>query len=83
MMTQGLLFHTSDTDGDSRSVVAVNDDPNGINSAVATEHGTVTVQADGGFVYTPDTDFTGIDTFTVVISDGILTTTMTVTIHVT
>ncbi|HEX5357270.1 MAG TPA: retention module-containing protein, partial [Aquabacterium sp.] len=33
-------------------------------------HGTVTVNADGSWTYTPNKDYTGFDTFTVAISDG-------------
>jgi len=33
-------------------------------------HGSVKVNADGTFAYTPDPDFSGIDTFTYVVSDG-------------
>ncbi|WP_186774558.1 Ig-like domain-containing protein [Chitinophaga pinensis] len=45
-------------------------------------NGTVTVNTDGTFSYTPNTDFVGTDLFTVVISDGNGGTT-TVTINIT
>ncbi|WP_186774560.1 Ig-like domain-containing protein [Chitinophaga pinensis] len=44
-------------------------------------NGTVTVNADGTFIYTPNIDFVGTDAFTVVISDGNGGTT-TVTINI-
>jgi len=34
------------------------------------KHGTVKVNADGTFAYTPNPDFSGIDTFTYMVSDG-------------
>ena len=46
------------------------------------DHGTVTLAADGSFVYTPDPDFDEIDTFTYAASDGDRSATATVTIHV-
>jgi len=35
------------------------------------KHGSVKVNADGTFAYTPDPDFSGIDTFTYTVSDGL------------
>ena len=40
------------------------------NSANQPEHGTVQVYPDGTYTYTPDTDFTGTDSFYVVVDDG-------------
>jgi VCBS repeat-containing protein len=58
--TAGVLANDSDADGDALSVSLV-DEPS---------HGTVTVAEDGSFVYTPDPDFHGEDSFTYVASDG-------------
>ncbi len=58
----------------------------------STSHGSLSLNSDGSFTYTPDTDFTGDDTFTYYVgcttSDGLYTMTAqygfyaTVTIHV-
>ncbi|HCP36541.1 MAG TPA: hypothetical protein DIT98_01740, partial [Verrucomicrobiales bacterium] len=40
-----------------------------VSSSDATNNGTLTLNADGGFVYTPNAGFVGIDTFTYSISD--------------
>jgi VCBS repeat-containing protein len=47
------------------------------------EFGTLTLNADGGFVYTPDADFQGVDSFTYQATDGTdpsATTTVTITV---
>ena len=47
-------------------------------------HGTLTFNADGSFTYTPNDDFSGVDSFTYTATDGTLTgNTATVTINVT
>jgi len=45
-------------------------------------HGTVTVNPDGTYVYTPDPDYNGPDSFTYTVSDGKTTVTYTVSIDV-
>ena len=45
-------------------------------------NGTLVLNADGSFQYTPNLDFTGSDSFTYTVSDGALTDTATVTITV-
>ncbi|GAB5389127.1 MAG: hypothetical protein Alpg2KO_20950 [Alphaproteobacteria bacterium] len=67
-----LLANDSDVDGDDLS------------ASLATQagNGTVTVSPGGSFVYTPDTDFSGTDSFTYRVSDGDLTDTATVTLFV-
>uniref|UniRef100_UPI00056A65F6 Ig-like domain-containing protein n=2 Tax=Crocosphaera watsonii TaxID=263511 RepID=UPI00056A65F6 len=56
----GVLFNDSDADQDS------------LTAAIETlpDNGSVTLNPDGSFSYTPDTDFAGIDTFTYTVSDG-------------
>jgi hypothetical protein len=51
----GVLANDIDPDGDALSVIAVVDRPS---------NGTVTIDADGSFEYTPDTGFVGEDEFT-------------------
>jgi hypothetical protein len=70
----GLLQNDDDPDGDALTAVLDTGPANG----------TVTVNADGSFTYTPATDFSGTDSFTYVASDGSLesdpaTVTVTVT----
>jgi len=51
--------------------------------ATSTTHGTLSLQPDGSFTYTPNTDYTGDDSFTYQATDGTTTTSAaTVTIHV-
>ncbi len=68
-----VLSNDSDPDGDTLTVTTA--------SAV---NGTVTINAEGALIYTPNTDFSGTDTITYTISDGNGgTATATVTIAVT
>jgi len=62
----------SDPDGDSLTVQS-NTDPS---------NGTVVVNANGTFLYTPDDDFNGQDSFTYTVTDGSKTDTATITINV-
>jgi uncharacterized delta-60 repeat protein len=57
-----LLGNDSDADGDSLTAVLVS----------GPQHGSLTFNADGTFVYVPDANFNGIDTFTYRASDGVL-----------
>jgi VCBS repeat-containing protein len=50
--------------------------------ALAPQNGTVTVNPDGSFSYTPDEGFAGFDSFEVTASDGSLTDSATVTLAV-
>ncbi len=56
----GVLSNDVDLDADSLTVALV----------AATAHGTLNLNADGSFTYTPDADFHGTDSFTYVASDG-------------
>lgn len=68
----GVLVNDTDTEGDSLTL-AVTDLP---------DNGTLTLEADGSFTYTPAANFNGTDTFVYQISDGTLTDEATVTITV-
>jgi VCBS repeat-containing protein len=56
----GVLTNDTDVDGDPLSVSILNQP----------EHGSVTLNADGSFTYTPEADFHGIDGFSYLTSDG-------------
>ena len=58
----GVLFNDSDIDGDALSAILKSQPANGA----------VTLNRNGGFTYTPDAHFNGIDTFTYAASDGTL-----------
>lgn len=69
-----VLANDSDADGDPlRATLVSGNDPN---------KGTLTFNPDGTFTYTPKDNFTGTDSFTYEASDGIQTTTGTVTLNV-
>jgi VCBS repeat-containing protein/predicted outer membrane repeat protein len=57
----GVLSNDTDADGDPLSAVLINGPTNG----------TLSLDADGAFVYTPDAGFTGNDSFTYVANDGV------------
>ena len=70
----GVLANDSDTDGDIVTVAVVDNPTNG----------SVSLGADGSFNYTPNTGFTGVDTFTYVATDTLLDSRIaTVSIEVT
>ncbi|MCA9193324.1 MAG: tandem-95 repeat protein [Planctomycetales bacterium] len=56
----GVLVNDSDVDGDNITAQLISEP----------EHGSVTLESDGSFAYTPDANFNGIDTFSYVASDG-------------
>ena len=56
----GVLANDSDSDGDTLTA--------GLLSGPA--HGTLTLNADGSFVYTPDAHYSGLDSFTYQVTDG-------------
>ncbi|MGW0162691.1 Ig-like domain-containing protein [Mycobacterium sp. NPDC003323] len=56
-----LTANDTDADKDELTITAVGQP----------DHGTVTVAADGSFVYTPDADYHGVDGFTYTVSDGL------------
>ena len=59
--TPGLLEEAEDDDDDTLSVLLVTDVSNG----------TLTLNSDGSFDYTPDAGFLGEDSFTIAFSDGV------------
>ncbi|MDE2593980.1 MAG: tandem-95 repeat protein, partial [Burkholderiales bacterium] len=69
----------------SGQVVATDIDGDALTYAkgVGPEHGSVTVNADGTWTYTPAKDYNGSDSFTVTVSDGHDTVTSTVNVGVT
>ena len=78
------VYHTS-VNAPASGNVLTNDTGRGVTVTGSTQpsHGTVTVNPDGRFVYTPGTDFTGTDTFTYTITDqNGKTSTTTVTVLV-
>lgn len=71
---EGVLANDTDEDGDVLTAVLVD----------APTRGSLDFQADGSFVYTPDENFNGTDTFTYLVTDGSLESDVaTVTITVT
>lgn len=69
----GVLGNDSDIDGNPLQAIRV----------TSPAHGTLTLAANGSFVYTPAANFNGIDTFTYRASDGLLSSNIeTVTISV-
>ncbi len=70
---KGVLSDDKDVDGDPLHPVLVS----------GPSHGTLALNADGSFTYTPNTNYTGSDTFKYAASDGIATSnTATVSIHI-
>jgi VCBS repeat-containing protein len=68
----GVLRNDTEHDGDAMSAIKVSDPA----------HGTVTLNADGSFTYTPDTGFSGPDSFEYKVSDGALESPVaTVSLH--
>jgi len=70
----GVLLGDVDADGDTLTASLL----------AGASHGTVTLDADGSFIYTPDAQFNGTDSFTYTVSDGLrdsneATVTITVT----
>ena len=56
----GLLANDDDADGDALSVTLVS----------GPAHGSLTLNLDGSFIYTPDSNYSGADSFTYKVSDG-------------
>jgi VCBS repeat-containing protein len=72
--TSGILANDSDADGDPLTAQQV----------AQPQNGTLTLNADGSFTYSPDAGFVGIDSFSYMARDGAATSgAATVTIEVT
>ncbi len=70
-VTPGTVGQDSDPDGHTLTIVDVDGNPaNGITPVVAPANGTLVLNADGTFTYTPNANFNGTDSFTYRISDG-------------
>ena len=70
----GVLANDSDADGDSLTATVV----------TSPGSGTLVLDSDGSFTYTPDGDFTGTDSFTYRATDGVAssnTATVTITVY--
>ncbi|WP_254721922.1 beta strand repeat-containing protein [Kovacikia minuta] len=71
----GVLANDTDTDGPTLSAVA--------GTTTTANNGTVTLNADGSFLYTPKAGFSGTDTFTYQATDSLITSNLaTVTVVV-
>ncbi|MDR3108875.1 MAG: tandem-95 repeat protein, partial [Planctomycetaceae bacterium] len=57
----GILKYAADSNGETFTI-ALSNEP---------QHGTVTLGYDGAFIYQPEDDFTGQDTFTVAVTNGV------------
>ncbi len=60
--SEGVLNNDTDAENDVLKAILQNQP----------SHGTLTLNSDGSFTYTPNTDYTGTDTFTYVANDGLL-----------
>jgi hypothetical protein len=71
-LTSNVLANDSDADeGDVLTVVAFNESDSSVGLPVATQHGTVVLNADGSFSYTPGVGIEAdTDSFTYTVSDG-------------
>ena len=67
----GVLGNDADPDGDPLTAVLV----------TGPSHGTLTLNANGSFTYTPAADFTGSDSFSYRASDGTLTSNLATVTH--
>ena len=61
-LAAGLLANDNDLDGDTLTVTTT--------PIVNVSNGTLVLNADGSFTYTPTSGFSGLDTFTYQITDG-------------
>lgn len=64
----GLLINDSDIDGDPLQAILES----------GPQHGTLALNLDGSFTYTPESDYHGTDAFTYLVSDGELTSELVV-----
>jgi autotransporter-associated beta strand protein/VCBS repeat-containing protein len=84
---QGATLNANSTVAGPNARVTVNDSdvegsPLSVTLGNSVSSGTLSLQSDGSFTYTPNSGFSGIDSFTYVLSDGTLSSTGTVSINV-
>ncbi len=82
--TGGVLANDTDPNGDTLTVKDDNPDIPGIQPQDGPSNGTLTLNSDGSFDYTPDAGFSGTDTFTYKANDGTddsNTATVTITVN--
>ena len=76
-VSYGVNENTSASYPAALGVLAADTDPNGLSLtaqlATGPSHGTLTLNPDGSFSYTPTTNYVGIDSFTYTATDGIAT----------
>lgn len=83
LAANGLLSNDNDMDGDPLAVTKVNGLAANVGTTITLASGaTLTVEEDGSFIYTPATGWSGIDSFTYEITDGLETSLATVYIQV-
>ncbi len=66
----GLLLNDTDADADPLTIVDTDLVTPGVQTTTSTTNGTLIVQADGSFSYTPHGGFIGTDSFTYKVTDG-------------
>lgn len=64
ILPRGVLTNDQDPYGRGLAVVEVNGRAASVGVTVATAHGTIKLNADGGFTYTPASNYSGTDTLT-------------------
>ena len=62
LASTGVLSNDTDVEGNTLTAIKVEDPSNG----------TLTMNSDGSFTYTPSTNFNGMDSFTYKVNDGAL-----------
>lgn len=75
----------NDTDADSASITVLDQDPltPAVDPVRNVEHGTLVLNADGSFTYTPDPDYFGTDTFVYNAADSRLQSALPATVTIT
>ena len=82
--TVGNYSSTTQEDTPTSGTVVGSDVDNSLTYSLGNQasHGTAVVNPDGSWTYTPNANYNGPDSFTVIVSDGILTATSTITITI-
>ncbi|GGG05039.1 hypothetical protein GCM10010924_37030 [Rhizobium wenxiniae] len=83
--SNGAISTAEDTSFSARLPIAMDPDGDALFYGLGrqAENGTVTINLDGTYTYTPDADFNGTDSFTYTVSDGRIERTYTITVTVT